>query len=295
MMTDQLIDFNRQGLIPGPDEDEPTFLDRANRCLRLKQTIITELKDNTPFVQDELGSELVEQEAFSTTQTLYDIKPSWVPIFFSNRQLMPWHGGCAWIFQMKRESPPLAVLQLRRNFARQDCFLGYRRDELMAHEYSHVGRMAYQEPRYEEILAYRSSPSTFRRFFGPLFQNSYETLILMGLFLLCLAVDLVAMTQGSPQTLISAQTWKLLPLAYICYLLIRLVWRHRTFKSCRKKLCDTLKNSQFADAVIYRLTDSEIEHISRKSAEELLEFARESANQSVRWQVIHNAYFSFFA
>lgn len=45
--------------------------------------------------------------------------------------------------------------------------------------------MMYEEPKFEEILAFDSSTSVFRRFFGPIVKSSYESSIfILILFLL---------------------------------------------------------------------------------------------------------------
>ena len=95
-------------------------------------------------------------------------------MIFSNERLAPWHGGCAWIFQFAEGLPTAALIQLRQVFSRQPTFLGiYHRDELLTHELVHVGRMKFEEPRFEELFAYETSTSAFRRWFGPLIQASW--------------------------------------------------------------------------------------------------------------------------
>ena len=156
----QLDAFNRQGLIPGPDETEEEFLERANYCLELKTSLPTPF-ENVSKEDLELGDSCVKQ-AFSLTEKIYDIVPEWIPLFFSNYRLAPWHGGCAWIFQFSEETPCAAFFQLRRAFKQASHYLGiYDRNELIAHELTHASRMMFQEPRFEEIIAYQSASSPF--------------------------------------------------------------------------------------------------------------------------------------
>ena len=109
---------------------------------------------------------------------IYGFAPHWVPLFFSNYQLAPWHGGCAWIFQLNDNTPYAAFLQLRSAFRTQKRYLGmYERTELIAHEMAHIGRMMFEEPEFEEIIAFQSSTNRFRRFFGPLFRSSKESML----------------------------------------------------------------------------------------------------------------------
>lgn len=293
MISDaQLLELNQQGLVPGPNETEAQFVDRTQRCIRLKESIVIELKEHVPFVQEELNTFTPIHQALSITKCLYDISPTWIPLFFSNKSLAPWHGGCAWIFQLEQQSPPMAFLQLRREFANQETFLGlYHRDELIAHELSHVGRMAFEEPKYEEMLSYRTADSKLRRWLGPLLQSSHEASILVAFLFLCIVVDAIAFFVGGPQTFLAAQSWKLLPLAYLIYLLGRLWWRHYVFNRCKRHLFDVFGDEHRADSVIYRLTDGEIAHLGTLSTQDVQIYAQEQSSLSVRWRLLWVAYF----
>ncbi len=291
LSNQRLLELNHQGLIPGPGETEDAFLLRADQCLHLKEKVFDELRHHIVFSADDLGSPVLMEKAHQTTTVLYDIKPTWIPLFFSNYQLMPWHGGCAWIFQTQPDMPKMAFFQLRRHFATHECFLGlYQRDDLIAHELAHVGRMAFDEPRYEEILAYQTTPSSFRRWLGPLLQSSHEALIFIGLLFLCLIVDAFALISHKPHALLAAMWWKLLPAAYFIYLFMRLAWRQHRFTKCRQRLLALTDQERNADAILYRLTDDEINRFSRSSPEDIRTYVREQAANSLRWRVIQMAY-----
>jgi hypothetical protein len=288
----QLLTWNTQGLIPGPNESVEAFEQRATLCLSLKQSVITELKEQLPFVETELSDDHILIPAERATQELFDISPRWIPLFFSNYQLLPWHGGCAWIFQTEPNSPKMAFFQLRKAFATHETYLGfYHRDELITHELAHVGRMAFEEPKYEEIIAYQSSHSPFRRWLGPLLQSAYEALILFGLLVICLIVDLFALFLAQPGAFTAALWWKLLPVSYLAYLLVRLTLRQRTFRRCKKRLTEATGSLQNAQAVIYRLTDEEIARFASLTPDKIRTEAQTYAIQSPRWQVIAAAYF----
>src|ERR1700722_15718294 len=156
MISDaHLLELNSQGLIPGPDETEETFLSRAEYCLNLREKMSEKLQESPLSVFDKPSS--VEEylaPALQLTERLYQFAPAWIPLFFSNYKLAPWHGGCAWIFQTEEGTETAAFLQLRKAFAQKKSYLKiYARDELIAHELCHVGRMCFEEPRFEEILA----------------------------------------------------------------------------------------------------------------------------------------------
>jgi hypothetical protein len=285
----QLLEWNQQGLIPGPTETEESFLARVTYCLNLRSQLAAQLSDQLPFIKQEQSTEKIFSSVFVTTRALYDIAPSWIPLFFSNYRLYPWHGGCAWIFQQNEQSPTAAFLQLRRPFATADRYIGlYTRDELIAHELCHVGRMCFEEPRFEEILAYRSSPSRWRRWLGAIAQSSWETTAFFLLLCFILVLDLYAL---SSPALMSNLSWlKIAPLALVLMGLWRLFKRHNQFNSCLDNLKNCLQDSGKADAVIYRLTDSEILSFAKMPSNAIRTAFDEKKGSSLRWRLIYLAY-----
>lgn len=168
--------LNQKGLIPGPHETPEEFERRAVYCLGLRETLAHAHGDVIPSDVMEKENAPPLEEAWEITRPLYDFAPSWAPLFFSNHELAPWHGGCAWIFHMSQDAPMGALFQLRRAFKKRSTFLGiYERSVLLAHESVHVARMAFEEPKFEEILAYRTSESRFQKYIGPLPESSRET------------------------------------------------------------------------------------------------------------------------
>lgn len=287
----QWREWNAQGFIPGPEESENAFQERVVFC----QNLIENLKQvgaELPFeVQDDSSKKMIE-EALPFTQKLYGIQPQWVPLFFSNHQLAPWHGGCAWIFQFNDQTPTAAFLQLRAHFRHSLNLLGiYQRRELIAHELAHVGRMLYQEPQFEEIFAYQSSPSRWRRWLGPIVQSSKESLFFILLLGLVLMTDL-ALLSGGPQMAFLAWGVKLLPFIVIALALGRLIIRHRTLQRCLQNL-EVLYSPENAQHLLYRLRDHEIKQLSRVSPLEIQKFMHEAAQHSFRWHFLKILYPSF--
>lgn len=260
--------FNQLGLIPGPNEEESAYVERVHYCLELKNKLIEEI----PFNVEDQGSEEILEEPFKQTRKLFDIAPDWIPVYFSNYKLSLWHGGCAWIFQVNEDSPTAALFQLRQTFRNKKKFLGiYDRDELVAHELAHVGRMMFKEPKFEEFHAYRTATTGFRRFFGPIIQSAKESLFFVLLLLLVLIVDLS-----------THLFWvKLIPLAVIGLALIRLCWRHRQYSKCLTNLNKIYDNP---DPIIYRLTDNEIIHFSKTP--NIRPYIEKQT--SLRWNIIKN-------
>lgn len=283
---EQWEEWNKLGFIPGPDETEEEFVKRVAYC----QNLESHLRDPTefPFKSSE-DSERILTEALPLSDELYGITPKWVPLFFSNYQLTPWHGGCAWIFQLDENSPTAAFLQLRAQFRKASSYLGlYRRNELIGHELAHVGRMQYVEPQFEELLAYQSSPSKWRRFLGPIVQSSKESLLFILLLGIVIMADFALLSVGPSLALVS---WgiKLAPILLILLGLARLIRRHRTYNRCLIHL-QTLFPSKIARHLLYRLLDKEIQQFSHYSPFQIQNFIEVSSLTSFRWNFLKSIY-----
>lgn len=288
---EQLLYYNNLGIIPGPDESPIDFIKRGEYCLSLKNHLSEELKTNLGTSHND-SSELLK-DGFVQIKHLYDFSPTWIPVFFSNYQLTPWHGGCAWIFQMSNDTPTAALLQLRKSLIHSPKYLGlYHRQELVSHELAHIGRMMFNEPMFEEMLTYHSSPSKFRRWFGPILQSSTESMLFVVVLSLIIFIDIFLLSFGSYQMYLSAIWLKLIPIAMIGWAMFRLWNKHHYFKSCLNSLSTCLHDKSKATHVIYRLKDSEIIQFSKMNPAEIKEYATIAARNSLRWQAISTAYFS---
>lgn len=289
-LDQNFLNFNKVGLIPGPEEKEEDFILRAHYCLNLKTDIAHSLQEQIPFsIQDQLSSDLLIPGC-KKVDTLYDFNPEWIPLFFSDHQLAPWHGGCAWIFQADEKSPTGAFLQLRQALLKKRHYLGlYERDELIAHELVHVGRMAFDEPKFEEVLAYRTSTSSFRKWVGPIIESSYESMFFVIALMIIFLIDFSLIATGNHSAYQLAMWIKLIPLGLIMLALARLWNKQHRFSKCLKNLTDLLKDEHKAGAVIFRLRDKEISAFAKMTGEQILHFAREQSE--LRWKVIFQAYF----
>lgn len=157
-----LLALAKRGLIPGPAEPEDEFLKRAAKSKPLGQEAWDEASD--------------------ITAALYGIQVDWVPCTYSNKKLPFWEGAATWV------SEEGTSIQLRTNF-KKGRYFGYAQKEVLSHEAVHAARCKFVEPRFEEILAYRTSSNGFRRWFGPLFRRPWESITFLlffpfGLYLL---------------------------------------------------------------------------------------------------------------
>jgi len=271
--SEELSQLNREGLIAGPGESEADFTDRVTYCKNLQQHL------------DMPSADVSEAEPL--TKHWFDITPKWVPCFFSNHQLSFWHGGCAWIFQKDDHTPTGAFLQLRKTFQESKSFLGiYMRDEFIAHELCHVGRMMFQEPKYEEVIAYQSASSSFQRFFGPVIRSSTEAIIFTVILMMIVLTDIMVIMTDS-YSLYQKLIWvKAIPVLLIIFALGRLFWTQAKFKRCRRNLGKILGSEALINAVVFRLTDSEIDQFSTLAPDEIRAYGESASQRDLRWKQI---------
>lgn len=283
---DEFPSLNEQGLIPGPEETEEDFTKRTRYCLNLNRELVQQCELPSPI--DSQTSQSLLNAISPFVKKAYGFSPNWVPIIFSNHQLAPWHGGCAWIFQVTHESPLGALFQLRKAFLHSQRYLGiYNRDELMIHEAAHIGRMAFQEPNFEELLAYQSSNSAFRKWFGPIISSPKESLyFVLSCFLAFAGTFYYTFLDGPPFL-----NWLfILPLFLMMIGLLRLVIRHYQLKKCLKAIEALLKDKEIASHVVYRLSDSEIISFGSKTENEIESYIKSQMPTSLRWRFIKAIY-----
>jgi len=217
------LSYYRRGFIPGPNETQESFSQR-------------------------IASLVQNHESIAAVEKIYGVAPDWIPMFFSSKKLLPWEAGCAWI------DDKLVQIQLHPKRKKSQ------HKEILAHEIVHAVRSKFDEPRFEEILAYRTSSSLLRRFLGPIFQKPVET----WLFLLAALIDIVQLFLG---------TW------FFCVTLLisvvfggRLIWNQWRFSSCMKNIPDS--------RLVLGLTDREIVLVAKGMSFSNLD------DGTLRWQMI---------
>lgn len=271
-----LVKYNSVGFVPGPAETEEEYQKRIDYCL--------ELKNHFPELSFSEETAVL-QPGLQETKRLYDIYPDWVPLFFSNTGLWLWHAGSSWIFQKEKGSPLGALLQLRKSFYKRSSFLFYHRDEIVAHELCHIGRMAFEEKQFEELLAYRTSKRFFPRYFGPILQSVGESRLFMIVLFTLLLMDLFLLFMGALDSYFQLFYLKLIPVLMVAFAGMRLWKRHRVIRQAEENLKGVWNEPAF---ILYRLTDSEIEEFSRLGSDQIREYAE--GNDSLRWRAIKAVY-----
>ena len=202
----------------------------------------------------------------------------------SSKGLRPWEAAAAWI----EEDPQIGrrvSIQIKNSFLSRF----YPLEETVAHEMVHAMRLMFDERRFEEILAFRTSKNRFRRYFGPLFSQPREALgfVLLlavswacsmaeGMFDLSLRDELLVMGAGS---------------AFLAVAAARLARSQRVFSKALEHLEKSREKTGQSLAVALRLTDREIERFAKCSPEEIVSFAVEQSKNDLRWRLLSAAYF----
>jgi hypothetical protein len=202
----------KDGFLAGPKDTEESF---EKRIFGLHSFF------KTPLVIKKISKDPLPLSAIS---------PSF-PFFRSSKKLPFWFGAMTWICEVEKGVKiPLLQLPKKKRFSWTS------EEELIAHEKVHALRCAFSEARFEEILAYRTSPSHFRRFLGPLFQKPIESYFFLFSSFLTIFYPLA-------------------PFFLFILLFIRLAINQRTFHKALNELSKEVVNSE---EVIQLFTDKEI-------------------------------------
>lgn len=208
------------------------------------------------------------------------------PIVYSNRSLKIWEGAAVWHgpacrilpkflndFPNELKDEEISLIQIKKNF-KKGKFLRYSLEEVLSHEKIHLMRATFNETKFEEILAYQTSSSSFRRYFGSFFLHGWEPYIFMMLVF-----------AGSVFPVLFA-VWFL----FFAYIALRLVYLHKVFHRCSENLRRLLGRDN-GDHMIRSLTDKEIFLFSKQNDEEILKYGKKE--NSLRWKQLKAVYSIF--
>lgn len=232
----------QEGFVPGPLDSWESFEKRV-RCVK----------------------ELMETpEGFLERLKIpYETVTAITPYFLSittKKGLPFWFGAMTWIYEHEGYQIPILELPKKKGYIPQS--------ELIAHEYIHFLRANFHEPRFEEILAYQTSSSKWRRYLGPFFERPWESYLFLILF------ALLAISSFFPPILA-----KLLFATTALYVLLasfRLILNQWIFKKALKNLSRLYTN---ASELIVLFTDDEIVKTAKSSYNTI-------AKTSLRWKLI---------
>lgn len=263
---EELLYYNRRGLIPGPSETEKEFIERVKT--------LNEKKIPTNC--------LCFYKSLKLTQSALDIAPDWLNIEW--KKMAPWHGAVT-VIEDRSVTVELSALL----FKRQKGLLFYRQEEILAHEIAHVGRMAFDEPIFEEYIASQMAPTSIRRFLGALLEKPCEIYTLL-ISVVALWTYFIIELLGNSLSAYLFYFLATIPIAVIAKGTVRQVKRNRMFKKCLENLQKIVHDK--AKFVLYRLTDKEIKNFSETSPNYILRYLEKQRNQSLRWCLLDLAYFA---
>lgn len=245
MNITKLIKKSSKGLIPGPNESYSCFM---QRCDRLEKK--------------------TDSTSIPLLPTQFDCSPHWVTIKTEKHNLCFWHGAYTEITYDKEEKIldcQIFIPDLCWPFTKI-----YSKEEILHHELAHVGRIAFEEPLFEEILAYHTSGSSYRRWLGP-FMHELTPWTPLAAPLLFLATAFFSISLFA------------LFFSFLFLLAIRYQYRFQTFHKALAKITDTVGEKN-ALAAIYRMTDQEITTIAAHKGP-LFPFIT-TLGQDLRWKII---------
>ncbi|MCP5492324.1 MAG: hypothetical protein H7A40_04710 [Chlamydiales bacterium] len=249
-INDQLKAYCLQGIIPGPEESEDSFFKRAKK--------LTNADAETPKVRAPYL-----QKAFQSIYNLYGVSHINVKLFHSNAKLMPWEGGATWISDNE-----VSIQLPRRRYwlARSDY------TEIITHEFVHVMRQKFDEPIFEELIAYQSSPKYWRRILGPFLAQSWRCFLLLGSFVLGQIADWYSLSCHWTPIITALATF---PLAILTSI------RHYQFQKVKKMMESSFRPS-FANFAMLFLTDREIIRFAQSDPAKICKYLKSGKSLRLR-------------
>ena len=281
---DNLVELDAMGLLVAPGETLQLYKERQTALFNHLDQIYSELEESgTVTLFDWITLERdrrippeIMDEAAIINETYYGFKIDWVPGFFLSKSLGFLWGGCA----ISLPEDHLSIFLIRANFAKQKKWLIYRRDELISHELCHIARLPLGDRSFEELFAYRSSPSAFRRYMGNCFQYSIDAVLFIVPFFLLLSAQICQ--QFLNLTWLPIYPFWILAGAYPLFLMVRnQLIRNRFFKAKRKLEVIGVNNAM---AILFRSTKSEIVEMSK--TDNIQRYIDNKSNSELRWKII---------
>lgn len=277
LLDAQLCLYDRQGIFPFPSETEDAFAQRAASIGTSVEQFFSKTEKSPPFSLKDPVPYYEWDFPKAQLTTLFGARPHWIQAYYSNRGLAPWHLAMTWILQAEAEKTPCMLVQVRKR---------KKQTEMLAHEAVHVMRAPLGSKKYEEIFAYRTSPSILRRSFGALIEQPFEALLFL-LFSLCfvgfsLFFPLLFWTHISG--VLTAY------LALLTLPLLRLFLRKRALKNAFLSLKQLLRSEKNARCLLFRLSDEEIDFCARNTPQAIGKYFIEKKHTNIRWRQIFASY-----
>ncbi|HAR67401.1 MAG TPA: hypothetical protein DCR55_14475 [Lentisphaeria bacterium] len=285
---DACVHLDALGLLIGPDESGPDYAERLRKLRGNIEELRTKLEEGPvefyefSLTRAERIREKAYQDAVSATWGLYDFAIHWVPGFYTNQGMGLLFAGCA----LYSYEDFFAVFVIRKGFQKKDRWLIYSRNELMAHELCHIARIGFHSRAFEEMFAYRTASSGFRKFIGGMLRSPLDSYLLAGGALSLLAVEYanIFLLTGPLQWLYA------IPVGLFGYVLSRFGCGQTAFRLARRNLAKVFDSAD-ALPVLFRCSDRDVYAIAaclRPSA--LQQWLHKRAAESLRWKVTLRRY-----
>jgi hypothetical protein len=284
-----LARFDAQGILLGPGESGAQLAARvrqlASHIAELRQELSRDGKVDFQFTQFAAVDEIppaVFAAARARTEELYGFSIDWVPGFYTQYRMGLLFAGCAFYSY----EDYFALFILRRSFQARERWLIYSRTELMAHELCHIAHLGLNSRSYEEIFAYQTATSPFRRWVGGVLRTPRETAILMTTVLALLGAQCLNLALRPPERWHDFPMPQLFALAgliiagiVVQYLVA--LWRVRRAQARLRLVAPA------ARAILFRCTDAEIAALAALPGEPAAVSAWLAERQAaeLRWRV----------
>ena len=288
-----LAEADSNGFIMAPGENISDYrkrlFDMGNSYSEIEKDI-QNTKDYNIFGEFVLNTEKrinteILDEAAELTRKYYDFSINWVPGFFLSKSLGFLWGGCAISFPENQVS----VFIIRANFAEKKRWLFYRRDELLAHELCHVARMPVKDRTFEELFAYRLSPSRLRRYMGNCFRHDYDAVLFIVPIFLLLAAQVSRLFFNLERKIPILPFW-ITAAAYPLFLLLRNHFNRNVFFRAKRNLEKVGISKPLP--ILFRAAVDELGKISElKNPDELKKWLDGKSESELRWKVMKFRFF----
>ena len=293
-----LTTFDDNGLLLAPRESLQEYVHRLQVLSKNVEEFHKELDEqgymdlmNITLNKDDLIPKELFEQANRKTSELYDFSIDWVPGFFTDKKMGLLFAGCA----MYSLEDFFAVFVIRNAFRKRKKWLIYSRTELIAHELCHIAHIGFDGRDFEEMFAYQTATSRFRRLFGGVLRSSKDTYLILGSVLFLLVAQTVNITfrspvewQNFPMPLIMAGVLFVFAWILTCYL-----HKMSMFRAACKQLSKRFNRNDILP-IMFRCSYEEIREIAALKNKEILEaWLTQNQRESVRWRIIMNKYSKF--
>ena len=277
----QLKELNSEGLLATDQEEMEAFFKRV-QWLKSPGEIVKQLQ---------LPLKNIEFNCNENLQSWYqkcDFNPQWIYCYAANSKLMPWEGAATWIFK-EENIFSFPVLQFREQFVKHQKYLGMEFAEVFLHEVIHAVRMPLSSVQFEEIIAYYTSKKRWRKFWGPIIQHPYESILYVSIWGVSLISNFIYSVLGNTFFFYFFISSICLLSAVSIFAIIRLFRYHRIFQKTLQKISKLwLEIDPFA--IVLRLTDQEIQYFSCSTLVQIKQYVKDQVKKSLRWKQINFSY-----